>query len=105
MRYLSFSLFFLTTCFLLNGCNYKNDVYKTLSPNGKLEISLFLSKDGKAGYLINFQNKRVINTSYFGFDFKDQSLFGKNLGLTNSATSTYDNTWENSLGRAKICQG
>jgi hypothetical protein len=83
---------------LLNGCNYKNDVYKTLSPNGKLEISLFLSKDGKAGYLINYQNKRVIDTSYFSFDFNEQELFGENLEVINSSRSSFDETWETVWG-------
>ena len=102
MRYFSLSLFFLATCFLLNGCSSKNDVYKTLSPNGKLEISLFLSKDGKAGYLINYQNKRVIDTSYFSFDFNEQELFGENLEVINSSRSSFDETWETVWGEQRF---
>ena len=102
MRYLSLSLFFLATCFLLNGCSSKNDVYKTLSPNGNLEISLFLSKDGKACYLINYQNKRVIDTSYFSFDFNEQELFGENLEVINSSRSSFDETWETVWGEQRF---
>jgi hypothetical protein len=94
MRYLSFSLFLLAASFLSITCSCKSDVYKTSSPNGKLEISLFLSKEGKAGYLINYQNKRVIDTSYFGFNFKDQEPFGENLEVVNSSPSSFDETWE-----------
>ena len=94
--------FFLATCFLLNGCSSKNDVYKTLSPNGNLEISLFLSKDGKAGYLINYQNKRVIDTSYFSFDFNEQELFGENLEVINSSRSSFDETWETVWGEQRF---
>ena len=94
--------FFLATCFLLNGCSSKNDVYKTLSPNGNLEISLFLSKDGKACYLINYQNKRVIDTSYFSFDFNEQELFGENLEVINSSRSSFDETWETVWGEQRF---
>ena len=86
---------------MLNGCDSKKEIFKTLSPNGKLEISLFLSKEGKAGYLINFQNKRVINTSYFGFDFKDQKPFSENLEVVNSSRFSFDETWETVWGEQK----
>jgi len=102
MRYLSLSLFFLTTCFLLNGYSSKNDVYKSPSPNGRLEVSLFLSKEGKAGYLINYQNKKMIDTSYFGFDFKDQDSFGNNLEVVNSSRSSFDETWETIWGEQRF---
>jgi glucan 1,4-alpha-glucosidase len=101
MRYLSLS-FFLATCFLLNGCSSKNDVYKTPSPNGNLGISLFLSKKGKVGYLINFQNKRVIDTSYFSFDFRGQKPFSENLEVVNSSRSSFNETWETVWGEERF---
>jgi hypothetical protein len=84
------------------GCSSNQNQDLTInSPDKNIELNFSLKASGQPFYVINFNGKTIIDTSFFSFDFKDQSLFGKNLEVTNSATSTYENTWETVWGEQK----
>jgi len=95
-------LLILLSCFVFIQCESKIDTLETASPDGKIKVKFFISEDGTAGYLINYSEKKVIDTSYFGFDFKDQNPFGENLEVVNTSTSTFDETWETVWGEQRF---
>ena len=72
------------------------------SPDRKIKLNFFLSENGEAGYLINYSDKGVIDTSYFSFDFQDQKPFGTDLEILNSSISSFDETWETVWGEQRF---
>lgn len=75
---------------------------KINSPDGVIKLNIFLTETGQAAYSIDYSNKKVIDTSYFSFDFQDQKPFGSNLELINFSTSTFDETWETVWGEQRF---
>jgi len=104
MKYYSASFFFLILilCIVFFQCGNKIDTLETASPDGNIKVNFFLSDDGTAGYLINYLDRRVIDTSYFGFDFQDALPFSENLEIINSYTSSFDETWETVWGEQRF---
>lgn len=94
-------LFFIASFCFLVGCSTSKDELVTSSPDTKIDLSFFLSAKGEPGYLVDYNNKRVIDTSYFSFDFKDQKPFGKRIEIVNSSISSYDETWETIWGEQR----
>jgi len=94
--------FYLSVALIFYSCNPNNGNLQISSPDKKIELKFLVNEKGQVGYLIDFQNKRVIDTSYFGFDFKDQNPFGENLEVINSFTSTFDETWETVWGEQRF---
>jgi hypothetical protein len=104
MKYHSASFLFLIllSCIALIQCANKIDTLETVSPDGKIKINFFLTENGKAGYFIHYLEKKVIDTSYFGFDFKDDLPFKENFEIINSYTSSFDETWETVWGEQRF---
>ncbi len=71
------------------------------SPKGTNSIKFFLSENGNPLYVVNHNNKTVIDSSFIGFDFKNQKSLNGNLGIINSTTTTVDETWEMPWGEQK----
>jgi len=88
----------------LVGCQIFNQktTSKVNSPNDKMELVFSIPEKGSPFYLINFNGKRVIDTSFFSFDFKDEKSFGRNLKIVNSSTSSFDETWETVWGEQRF---
>jgi hypothetical protein len=104
MKYLAphYLFLILLSSFLFLQCENKIDALETTSPDGKIGVRLFLSEEGKAGYCINYSGKRVIDTSYFGFDFQGGVSFRENLEIINSYSSSFDETWETVWGEQRF---
>ncbi len=104
MKYLAphYLFLILLSSLLFSQCGNKIDALETTSPDGKIRVRLFLSEEGKAGYCVNYSGKRVIDTSYFGFDFQGGVSFRKNLEIINSYASSFDETWETVWGEQKF---
>ncbi len=94
-------LIFLSSLFLIQ-CGNRIDGLETSSPDEKIKINFFLSENGKAGYLIHYLEKKVVDTSFFGFDFQDKLPFKDNLEIINSYTSSFDETWETVWGEQRF---
>lgn len=104
MKYYSASFFFLIliSCIVSFQCGNKIDTLETASPDGNIKVNFFLSKNGKAAYTIDYSKKRVIDTSYFGFEFQNNESFKENLEIINSYTSSFDETWETVWGEQRF---
>ena len=87
--------------FIISQLLAQNLVYKVSSPDNSIGINFLSVKDSKACYLVNFQGKRIIDTSYFSFDLKDQASFDSNLVVAYTRTTSVDETWETVWGEQK----
>ena len=84
------------------SCSINQDQrFKITSPDKKVELNFSVDNSGQPFYAFSFNNKLIIDTSFFSFEFKDQNQFGKNLEVTNSETSSFDKTWETVWGEQK----
>jgi glucan 1,4-alpha-glucosidase len=72
------------------------------SPDEKIKVNFFLSEGGTAAYTVDYSKKRVIDTSYFGFDFQKALPFKENLEIINSYTSSFDETWKTVWGEQRF---
>ena len=96
-------LFLLSISFLVSlSCSSNKNQFAVFSPDKSIELKFFNNEESKAGYLVDFLKNRVIDTSYFSFNFKDQQLFGANLEIVNSYTSSFDETWETVWGEQRF---
>jgi hypothetical protein len=87
---------------ILFSCGSHSNQFKIFSPDKNIEVNFFVNKNSEAGYVVDFSNKRVIDTSYFGFDFKDEVPFRDNLEIINSYSSSIDETWETVWGEQRF---
>lgn len=87
---------------ILLSCSTDHTRLTTYSPDNEIKVRFFIGKNDQAGYLIDFKNRRVIDTSYFSFDFQDQNHFGENLKIVNSSASTFDEVWETVWGEQRF---
>ncbi|HSW54512.1 MAG TPA: glycoside hydrolase family 97 protein [Ignavibacteriaceae bacterium] len=94
-------LIFLLSLSLIQ-CGNRIENLETSSPDGKIKVNFFLSEDGTLGYSIDYSKKRVIDTSYSGFDFQEALPFKENLEIINSYTSSFDETWETVWGEQRF---
>ncbi|MBE0573162.1 MAG: glycoside hydrolase family 97 N-terminal domain-containing protein, partial [Ignavibacteriaceae bacterium] len=104
MKYYSASFFFLIliSCIAFFQCGNKIDILETASPDGNIKVSFFLSEDGTAGYSIDHSGRKVIDVSYFGFEFQNAESFKENLELVSSFTNSFDETWETVWGEQRF---
>lgn len=70
------------------------------SPDGKVKV-IFLLDQGVAHYQVSFSGRDVIKPSRLGFILKDASPLNKNLVITNSKKSSFDETWTQPWGEVK----
>ena len=98
--------FLISTAFIFliqfYGCQMSSNEETINSPNNEIEFFFSLSDKGIPSYVIDYNGKRIIDTSYFSFDFKDQKSFGENLKITGSSTSSFDETWETVWGEQRF---
>lgn len=84
------------------GCNsVSHDAYSVKSPTGKTELTFVLTEEGKPAYLVSFNGKRVIDTSFLGFDFAETGLLKEGLQVVDTATDSFTETWEMPWGEQR----
>ena len=64
------------------------------SPDGRLEVKVGLLPDGTPAYSLDLSGKAVVKTSRLGYRLMDGSDLQKGFGITDTATSSLDETWE-----------
>ncbi|WP_286734050.1 MULTISPECIES: glycoside hydrolase family 97 protein [Sphingobacterium] len=113
------SIFLLFVVFCCNGIVARGQQIK--SPNGRFELAFGLTKEGTPTYELKFKNNVVIKTSNLGLELKlkpDEELNLKgqtdseiqikkksslysNFEISDSKTSTFDETWQPVWGETK----
>lgn len=88
--------FLLTAAVLvLFACNSEKELTTQISsPNDKLGVNFNVDTDGQPFYVVKFNNKVVVDTSYLGFEFKDIPGFQKDFKINNSEASSFNETWQ-----------
>jgi len=95
-------VFFVFSVFLLlSACSSNPTHLNVSSPDKEIELKFIVSQNGQAGYLINYKNKMVIDTSYLGFNFIGERPFKEDLEIINSTISSFDETWETVWGEQR----
>ena len=80
--------------FILWSCGGTSDLaYQVNSPDDQISIT-FMTIGGKAAYTVSYKGSTQIDTSYLGFEFKDQPSLTENLSIKNQSLTTVDETWE-----------
>ncbi|MEM9678955.1 MAG: glycoside hydrolase family 97 N-terminal domain-containing protein, partial [Bacteroidota bacterium] len=81
--------------FISLSCSSPNvDSFDVASPDESIHISFSLNSKGQPFYIVEFNNQKVIDTSYLGFEFIDKPPLGKDLEVTISSTSESNETWQ-----------
>ena len=70
------------------------------SPNGAMQLNVEV-KNGTAVYRLDYKNRPVIKESHLGFELKDGRHLKDGFAITNTATSSFDETWEPVWGETK----
>jgi len=95
-------IFRLAIVAILFSCSEKETLPTSVtSPNGAIEITFQLSENGAPNYLVFKDGKKIIDTSFISFDFKDAASLKENLELLASKTVEFDEIWEMPWGEQK----
>ncbi|MCF6437392.1 glycoside hydrolase family 97 protein [Pseudoalteromonas sp. MMG022] len=75
--------------------------YSVNSPDGAIKFTISDSQS-QPQYNVSFNNKPLLNTSKLGFEFKHAAPMKENLEISASATSSYQQTWQQPWGEARL---
>ncbi len=68
------------------------------SPNGNIELSVYLSGDAQLHYLVNYKKKNVILPSHLSIKLKEPDVRLFQFIMEDSAVSSFDETWQTAWG-------
>ena len=71
------------------------------SPNGQLQLNFSVNAQGEPVYELSYKGKVVIKSSKLGLELKDDPGLMNGFTLTDTKTSTFDETWEPVWGEEK----
>ena len=71
------------------------------SPNGNLALTFALQSGGVPTYSLTYKGRPVILPSKLGFDLKNAPALTSGFAITDSKTSTFDETWQPVWGEVK----
>lgn len=95
----------LTSVLCLPACDNKvSDALTIYSPEGNLNLAVFIGEAGQFGYKMSKGNTVVIDTSYLGFEFADTTALAKSLVLKSVDTLSFNEVWEMPWGEQKLVQ-
>lgn len=98
---LSVGSLILSLFVLLASCQKQTRQTILKSPDEKLSVALISAENGKLAYTLKFKSELLIDTSFVGFEFKDQPPLDKNLEIVNVSGSTTDESWEMPWGEQR----
>jgi len=77
------------------SCETSNsDKLSVQSPDKNIFIDFNLDSLGRPYYQVYFNNQTIIDTSYFGFDFKNAESLKDNFKVVNTTGRTLSETWQ-----------
>lgn len=81
--------------FLALACgSEKKQITEVTSPNENIAVNFNINAEGSPFYLVKFNNQVVVDTSYLGFEFVNAEKLSNNFKIVNSATSSFNETWQ-----------
>ena len=81
--------------FLALACgSEKKQTTEVTSPNENIAVNFNINAEGSPFYLVKFNNQVVVDTSYLGFEFVNAEKLSNNFKIVNSATSSFNETWQ-----------
>lgn len=87
----------------MTGCQPKNhNGHELNSPNGKLKLQFLLNDHGQAGYLLSYNNTKIIDSSWFGFEFQQEAALIGHLQIESVKHNTVDTSWEMPWGEKRL---
>lgn len=72
------------------------------SPGDKMSMTFYLLADGSPGYTVSFDNKVVVDSSRLGFELGDQLSLRDGFEISNTLTTSLDDTWEQPWGEQRL---
>lgn len=86
----------LLTVFLaaLFSCENAPTSLTVTSPDASNQVVFLLSAEGQPMYLVMHDDKKVVDTSFMSFEFKDVPELKNGFKIVNSTTATADETWQ-----------
>ena len=90
------------TCFLLALFMGSTAMAESItSPNGQLQLNFSVNPQGEPVYELFYKGKAVIKPSKLGLELKNDPGLMNGFTLTDTQTSTFDETWEPVWGEVK----
>src|SRR5690606_29708458 len=95
-NYLVKALVLLLCVGLINACKDKQTIPKSTisSPSGNVKVNFFLTANKAPAYQVLFHDQVVIDTSFLGFDLKDQLALKDNFEVVTVAVDSAYENWE-----------
>ncbi|GAA3653171.1 glycoside hydrolase family 97 protein [Flavivirga jejuensis] len=84
-------------CFIaMVACKTEKKDASTLinSPNNKIKVHFYLTKNNEPSYMVYFKNEKVIDSSTMGFELKETLPLSKNFKILDVQRSTVNETWD-----------
>jgi hypothetical protein len=96
-------LYIFALTILISGCQQNSDknMFTIKSPNALVTVQVFLTLSGQPGYRVLFNGQAVIDTSFLGFDLKDQPSLAKGFEVIGSEHTELDEIWEMPWGEKR----
>ena len=89
------NLLSLVIAFLMLACNQEEkQITEVASPNEEVKVNFNLNDKGQPFYMVMFNNKTIVDTSYLGFEFTNTEALKDNFNILNTTTSTFNETWQ-----------
>ena len=83
------------------GCQQSTSLISVTSPSNNNEVQIALDNQGSLYYRVMHKGEVVIDTSYIGFELKDQPALAKDLKLVGSESTSLNETWEMPWGEQR----
>lgn len=90
----TYSLFFSVLLATLLSCEKAPTSLTVTSPDESNQVVFLLSAEGQPTYLVMHDDKKVVDTSFMSFEFKEAPELKKGFKIVNSTTATVDETWQ-----------
>lgn len=90
----TYSLFFSVLLATLLSCEKAPTSLTVTSPDESNQVVFLLSAEGQPTYLVMHGDKKVVDTSFMSFEFKEAPELKKGFKIVNSTTATVDETWQ-----------
>jgi len=80
--------------FGLFSCSNKKNKIEVTSPDNAIKVTFNLSDNGEPFYMVSYNNKVVIDTSYMAFEYTNAEPLKDQLQFVNVTNTSYNRSWQ-----------